>query len=108
MPDVPLVLALVASLLLSGVTYRVTRFLMLDLLIEEPRQQLFAWLAKHPNWATVKLQELMVCPWCVSVWVAGAAVLLTIPFASVPLPVWVWLASSAGCMVLWQLRSTEG
>lgn len=98
---------IVAIIVISFVTHRVTRFLILDGLMEEQRQNLHSWLARHPNRLTIKVQELMICPWCISIWVSGGAVLLTMCFTSVPLPVWVWLAGSTGCLVFWRILDNE-
>lgn len=110
MPDVSLTSAVVLLTMVivgSFVTHRVTRFLILDGLLEEPRQSLHNWLAKHPGRFTIKAQELMICPWCISIWVSGGWVLLTMAFTSVPLPVWVWLAGSTGCLVFWRILDAE-
>lgn len=107
MPDVSLIYCLVAILVGSFVTHRVTRFLILDGLLEEPRQTFHSWLARHPGRFTIKVQELMICPWCVSIWVSGGWVLLTQIFTSVPLPVWVWLGNSTGCLVFWRILDNE-
>ncbi len=54
------------SLLLDAVaTYRLTRLLIEDDLLDRPRAAVFERLAGHP-----KLTELASCPWCLSVWCA--------------------------------------
>lgn len=97
--------------LLSLVVYRTTRFLIDDSLIDEPRW----WLEDKikgkwssidmPGWRA-KLVELMGCPYCVSAYVAAGATALTDLYTSVPLPVWVWLASMGGAMIVWRFVET--
>ena len=47
---------------------------------------------------------LSECPWCASVWVGGAGVLLAVWLADVTMPVAAWLASSAltGLLIKWE------
>lgn len=107
---------IVWTVIFSLVTYRATRFLIEDSLIDTPRD----WLKKtvimrgkipgvryNPNptpaWRS-KLYELTECPYCVSVWVALASVgCARLTGASVPQPFWVWLASAGGCMIVWSV-----
>jgi hypothetical protein len=94
---------------LSLVVYRVTRFLIEDPLIDAPR----LWLRKRivgnvvgvavsntKPWRA-KLLELSECPYCLSVWVSAATVLVAAFTSNVPLPFWTWLAVCGGCMVVW-------
>jgi hypothetical protein len=72
--------------ILTIVTWRVTRFLSLDSLIEEPRNAIEGWLLRGDTffegdeewpinfWARKGVQWLR-CPWCQSVWVAAGALL---------------------------------
>ena len=92
-------------LVLSGVTYRVTRFALKDSLIEGPRERLKMWIIGRvrPEWLGDKLLELISCQFCFSVWVAGGAVLLTDWQTSVPLPVWTWLAACSGSLLIWSV-----
>lgn len=96
-------------IVLSLVTYRVTRFLIEDSLIAAPRFHLKRWISGNeagiklfntPKWRA-KLIELSECPYCISVWVALAATLISSAAASVPQPVWVWLATCGGTMMVW-------
>jgi hypothetical protein len=97
----------VLVLVLSAVTWRVTRFLILDTLLDTPRDWVHLWLqTPHPKrWVyalKIKVFELISCPYCTSVWVAAGAVLLTRPFVDgIPLPVWTWLAVATGAMIIW-------
>lgn len=87
-------------LILTGlVTYRVTRFLIDDTLIDSPR----AWvhhrlLARShrlfPTPARVKVYELLTCPFCLSIWVSAAVIAATTIVTSVPLPLWMWLGAA--------------
>lgn len=102
MPDVSLIEIIIV---LSLVTYRVTRFLLLDSLIEVTRDRVYTWLETHPNRFTMKLVELIRCPYCITIWVAAGAVVATIMFtdASVPMPVFAWLAVAAASLVWWRI-----
>lgn len=100
-------MSLIHLIVYSAVAYRTARFLMLDALIEEPRQNLHSWLARHPNRLTIKIQELMICPFCYTIWTALATVLVAMCFTSVPLPVYTWLASATGALVFWRIIDPE-
>jgi len=94
---------------LSLVVYRITRFLIDDDLINEPR----AWLQRtiaggvRGRALRIKLLELMQCPYCVSVWVGAGVVLLASILSTVPYPVLTWGAACGGCMVVWTVVETE-
>lgn len=100
---------------LSLVTYRVTRFALDDTLLDEWRWQLQGWLkGKGPTdrngqplvmWRR-KLLSLTECPYCLSVWVAAGATAIAERYASIPLPVWTWLAVSGLAMAWWRLIET--
>jgi hypothetical protein len=85
----------VLVLVLSAVTWRVTRFLILDTLLDTPRDWVHLWLqTPHPTRWVYALK--------IKVWVAAGAVLLTRPFVDgIPLPVWTWLAVATGAMIIW-------
>lgn len=87
---------------LSLVTYRVARLIRDDLIFDAPRARLYGWLITG-GWLRRKLHELISCSFCLTIWIAAGAVLLTLPFASVPLPVWTWLASAAGSLIVWYI-----
>ncbi len=100
---------LTAIVVLSLVTYRVTRFFLSDSLLEEPRIRLHSWLTaprghfrSEPGVMRMKLYELTVCPFCFSVWVAAGATAVADAYTSVPLPVFVWLAACSGSLVIWR------
>lgn len=72
---------LITCVLWAFAAFRVTRFLIEDSLIEEPREWIRRKLIGHPTGAPMpvwrrKLLELIECPWCMSVWVSAATVLL--------------------------------
>lgn len=95
--------------LLSLSTYRVTRFFLRDTLIDQPREWVYMKLLR-PNETAIgkgqkwrdKVYELLDCPYCLSVWVAGFSVLAVTFHLPVPLPVFAWLAASAGAMIVWR------
>lgn len=95
-------LDMLIAALLSLATYRATRFLLLDSLIDGWRNTLRAWLGSHRGLVWHKLFDLTDCPFCLSWWVAGALVGLTDIFTSVPLPILMWAAVAGGCMVVWR------
>lgn len=112
---------------LSLVTYRCTRFIIDDALIDAQR----CWVQKKiagrqgsevgpprgsfpicgkliyvvPTAAwRAKLLELLDCPYCVSVWVAlGSVMSARLAGPGVPQPFWVWLATAGGTMFWWKL-----
>lgn len=95
--------------LLSLVTYRVTRFGLEDSLIERQREWLLTRIIGKkmtvPEWR-MKIYHGFKCPYCVSVWVAAGAVALTDWRTSVDLPVWVWLGASSGAVIVWAYTET--
>ena len=103
---------LIWIIVLSLVTYRVTRFLIEDSLIDGQRKWLKRKIvgndygiviqAQTPAWRA-KLLELSECPYCISVWVAlGSVISARLAGPGVPQPFWVWLATAGGSMYLWQ------
>ena len=58
-------------LLAALACYRATLLICADEILEEPRYRLGTWLDGRRHH---KLADLLVCPWCVSVWLAPAAV----------------------------------
>lgn len=95
------------SIIISAVTWRVTRFILLDTLLNPVRKRFEAWLREHEEhsafarWAAA----LYTCAFCVSIWVSAGAVSLWcaitwwwIGWLFIP----VWLMGSTGCMVLYR------
>jgi hypothetical protein len=114
-------------ILCSAAVYRISRFVVLDTMIEGTRDKITTRLATAtdsqgrrrvinkgeaafeliPLWRR-KLLELIGCPWCVTVWVAGAVTLLThFIVEPVPAPVWFWLAIASLALVLWAIIDSE-
>lgn len=93
------------TVLLSLACYRVTRFIVSDTIIDGFRIWLHTViLGKKPKTWREKLQELISCPFCISVWIAAGLVVVTDLFVdSFPLPVFQWLAIAAGALVIWRI-----
>lgn len=98
---------LILTVILGLVAYRVGRFLLLDTLIDEPRDKAMGWLEIREGVGWRKLEELFRCPWCITIWTAAGATAATTAFMSVPLPVWVWLAAATWALVLWRIIDPE-
>ena len=93
---------IVLLIVLSAVTYRLARFIVLDTLIDEPRDKVMAWLEQHPTMFWSKVYDLLGCPWCITVWVAAAVVAIQdLALDGVPYPIWTWLAVASGSLVFW-------
>lgn len=90
-------------LLLSLVTYRITRFLIDDTLIDNQRIWVHQLLVGKSSKFRYKLYELVTCKFCLSIWVAAVVTACTDAVGSVPMPVWMWLGSAAGALVVWQV-----
>ena len=94
--------------LMSLAIYRVTRFIVADSLIAEPRARVLHALARNSSrrspWGPLdgKLHDLLACPYCVSVWVTLGVVLGTDAVTSVPLPVLFGMAAAGGAMTAWR------
>lgn len=108
--------------ILGGLVYRVTYFILVDSLIEEPRKKVLAKLTgggdpDRDDWPLhmrtttgwrLKLTELLTCPYCMSIWVGAVATAITWP-TIIPQPdggwfVWLlvtWLAMSTIALVFW-------
>jgi len=95
----------ILTLLLGAVTYRVARFILLDTMIDGVRDKMMEQLDKRSAKLLYrKLLELFTCPFCITVWVAGGATVLTRLFVGpFPMPVWVWLAAATISLVLWAI-----
>ena len=100
----PQVTYFVLLIVLSAVTYRVGRFLLLDSLIDAPRERVMVWLEEHPGRVWGKVYELVDCPWCITIWIAAGVVgLQAWVVGGVPVPVWTWLAVATGSLVWWKI-----
>lgn len=92
------------TIILSLACYRITRFVVEDTLIAGSRIWLHTViLGKKPRLWREKLQELISCQFCFSVWVAAALVAIADHFGSVPLPFAQWGAVAAGSIIIWQV-----
>lgn len=113
----PLTLLVVLSL----VSYRVTRLIVLDHLFDGARETVVAkWILRcgdmaylpfaladetRPLWRR-KLATLLTCQFCSSAYVSAGAVTITDAYTSVPLPVWAWLAVWSGGLLAWRIIET--
>jgi len=99
---------IVTLLVLSAVTYRVSRFLVLDTLIDEPRNWVLSKLEMKQGLFFAKLIDLIGCPYCITIWVSAAIVAVHhFLVQALPVPVWTWLAVATGSLVLWNLVDSE-
>lgn len=106
---------------LSLVTWRITRFTSLDSLIKEPRDWLEGWLLKGDTyfeddiewpfnvWKRKALQWLR-CPWCQSVWIAAGVLgfwcLISWMWPGWEFMLW-WLAIAGASMIPYQYTDAE-
>lgn len=108
------ILVLVMSAMISPVVWRITRFLLLDSLIDEPREIFRSWLkreistrrfGRYAYYLRAKLLILMECAFCVSIWVS-AGTLLGWCAMTQDWPGWlfipIWLSGSTGCMIIYR------
>lgn len=93
--------------IISAVTWRVTRFLLLDTLLEPLRVRFEKWAreAEEASRFARWIAALYQCAFCVSIWVSAGAVGLWC------LTTWwwigwsflfVWPAGSTGCMIIYR------
>lgn len=94
---------LLGFVILSAFTYRACRFLILDTLIDTTRQRFHLWLLGRTSKARAKIYELITCPYCLTIWVAGITIVVldTATSSSIQWPPVMWLAVSAGALVFW-------
>lgn len=74
-------ITLVAIVLLSGATYRISRLLIEDVIFSTPRDALFNRFPPESN----KFTYLLTCYWCISMWIATILVVcyILLPVATV-------------------------
>lgn len=89
--------------ILSLITYRIARFLILDTLIDTPRIWFHQVLIGKPAAWRMKLYELITCPYCLTIWIAAAVVAIADIFYSIPAPIGMWLAAAAGSLIAWNI-----
>lgn len=93
---------------LALATYRVGRFIVLDDLIAGWRDRFLGWLMSPaaPSLWRFKLEQLLTCPYCITIWVAAAAVGFW-GWLIAPWPGWaflpIWLAVAAGALIAWYI-----
>jgi len=86
----------------GAVTYRVSRFVVLDSMWEGTRDKIFDRLERSDRLVAAKASDWLACPWCVTPWAAAAVLASHRIFAgSFPLPVWAWLATATIALVFW-------
>ena len=100
--------SILAAILIGAVTFRVALFCVFDKIFDRPRNYVHTALLGHGGDFGKFLFELITCHVCLSVWISGAATALTLPFASVPLPVWVWLGACTTELILWRVVNPLG
>lgn len=94
------------------VTYRITRFIELDNMLEDTRDRLILWLEERrgstTGWRSTlyrKIHDGFICSFCVSVWVAAGAVayhgLVLTEWPGWWFPIW-WLAVAGGAMAFYR------
>jgi hypothetical protein len=88
---------------LSLVTYRIARFLILDTLIDTPRIWIHQVIIGKPKAWRMNLYELITCPYCLTIWIAAAVVIIADGFYSVPAPIGMWLATATGSLIAWKI-----
>lgn len=98
-------------IILSFVVFRVSRFIVHDTLIDEPRAWVMHKLGGHykvkptgevymPKWRE-KLLDLIQCQWCIGIWVAAATTAVADQFTSIPLPALFALGIAGLSSFLW-------
>jgi hypothetical protein len=94
---------LILIVVLSAVTYRVARFVVLDTMFEGTRAQVFGRLSMRKSTFAYKIAELLGCPYCITVWISAIVCfgyrILVGPFEA---PVAVWLAVCTGALLYWR------
>jgi hypothetical protein len=94
--------------IMACVTYRVSRFIILDGMIAGTRTKVVNWLDFRAHKLIYrKLAELLECPYCVTIWVSAGTVLITSVYVDIPLPVWVWLAVGTGALMIWSFVDND-
>ncbi len=110
---------LIIIVVLSLVTFRLSRLIVQDTIFKEVRERVVYWIAhgkvrfddegkpthlprRMAKWRD-KLIKLVTCQYCVSFDVAGIVVLVHHFFVEpLPYPVWMWFAVAGGSLVVWE------
>ena len=86
--------------IMSAVTYRLVRFIVIDSIFDGPRNRVHGWLLGRRKPWSLKLHEGLSCNACMSVWCSAFVIWMATLFdVSVRLPVAQWLACSTGALV---------
>lgn len=104
------------AILIAFASYRLTRFITRDKIIEPWRSFAQCWFER--KWLEQEGHEesdewqspvayLLSCDWCTSIWVAGLVTFITWIAVDVPAPILVWLSASAvaGLLSTWEGRT---
>jgi len=87
-------------IIMSAVTYRLVRFIVIDAIFDGPRDKVHGWLFDRKQPWALKVQQGLACNACMSVWMSAFVVWMAILWdVSVKLPIAQWLACSTGALV---------
>jgi len=90
---------------ISLLVYRVNRLIIRDTIFDKPRAAFINWALPRRGGSAVV--DLITCPFCLGVWVSAVATAVASHITTVPLPMFVWLASAAGSMIAWRIIEDE-
>lgn len=97
-----------ATILILGIcAYRITRFLVIDELLEPGRTKFHTRLEVHTGYIWAKIYDLVSCTWCVGVYVS---MLVYVIFLGDPFVHWTrldWLSAIAVAGVQGFIHSVE-
>lgn len=110
-------MTLTEFVILSFAAWRVTRFVYLDSMIEEPRNAVWLWLETRAvaadGWRSAvwhKIHDGATCAFCISVWMAA---LVFWPWAAISdydigwVSIIDWLAVCGGAMLVYRIIDPE-
>lgn len=90
-------------LVFSLVSYRLTRFVHTDSILDEIRDKFQIWLVtRNKLWAD-KIYELSACPYCISVYTSAGTVWASWSHQGFLKSVYMWLAVCGLTMVIWRV-----